>query len=117
MGARMDMQGSKNLTSIGEVAELYSIKTYVIRYWEKHIDEIKPLRINKRRFYSSQQVALIGRIKELVIDSNYTLKGVSEQLSVTKNKTVPIAKHESYLLSCLKQLKADIDHAISCITV
>ena len=117
MSVRMDSQSSKNLTSIGEVAEMYNIKTYVIRYWEKHVDEIKPLRINKRRFYTASQVALIGRIKELVIDNNFTLKGANEQLVFTKNVSEPMAKNESYLLSCLKQLKVDIDDTIRCITV
>ena len=41
---------------------------YVLRYWEKEFKQIKPKLINKRRYYSSEQVELIKMIKFLIKD-------------------------------------------------
>ena len=38
---------------------------YILRYWEKEFKEIRPKLINKRRYYSSDQVSIIKLIKTL----------------------------------------------------
>ena len=35
---------------------------HVLRYWEKEFKEIKPKKINNRRYYSSEQVRIIKKI-------------------------------------------------------
>ena len=57
---------------------------YILRYWEKEFKEIRPKLINKRRYYSSDQVSIIKLIKTLLKDNGMTVKGVKKILSLNK---------------------------------
>ena len=57
---------------------------YILRYWEKEFKEIRPKLINKRRYYSSNQVSVIKFIKTLLKDNGMTIKGVKKILSLNK---------------------------------
>ena len=48
---------------------------HILRYWEKEFKEIKPKKINNRRYYSAKQVEIIKMIKFSI----YCLKSVSDQ--------------------------------------
>ena len=54
-------------------------KNYIIRYWEK-ILQIKPKIINKRRYYTNEQVELIKLIKFLLKNKGLTISGVKKVL-------------------------------------
>ena len=51
---------------------------YVLRYWEREFKQIKPKIINKRRYYSTDQVTIIKFIKTLLKDNGMTIKGVKK---------------------------------------
>lgn len=69
--------------SIGEVEQLTSLKTHVLRYWEEVIPFIRPRKDNQgRRFYSDRDVELISRVKYLVQEKKYTLEGAGERLMI-----------------------------------
>ncbi|HKL85178.1 MAG TPA: MerR family transcriptional regulator [Treponemataceae bacterium] len=69
--------------SIGEVEQLTSLKTHVLRYWEEVIPFIRPRKDDQgRRFYSERDVELISRVKFLVQNKKYTLEGAGERLLV-----------------------------------
>tara|TARA_B100000242_G_C42729912_1_gene340740 strand:+ start:131 stop:511 length:381 start_codon:yes stop_codon:yes gene_type:complete len=57
---------------------------HILRYWEKEFKEIRPKLINKRRYYSSEQVSVIKFIKTLLKDNGMTIKGVKKILSLNK---------------------------------
>ena len=57
---------------------------YILRYWEKEFKQIKPKIINKRRYYSTDQVIIIKFIKTLLKDNGMTIKGVKKILSSNK---------------------------------
>ncbi len=57
---------------------------YILRYWEKEFKQIKPKLINKRRYYSSDQVKIIKFIKTLLKDNGLTIKGVKKILNNNK---------------------------------
>ena len=57
---------------------------YVLRYWEREFKQIKPKIINKRRYYSTDQVTIIKFIKALLKDHGMTIKGVKKILSLNK---------------------------------
>ena len=57
---------------------------YILRYWEKEFKQIKPKIINKRRYYSTDQVTIIKFIKALLKDHGMTIKGVKKILSLNK---------------------------------
>ena len=54
---------------------------YVLRYWEKEFKQIKPKIINKRRYYSSNQVKTVKLIHFLLKNKGLTIKGVKKILN------------------------------------
>ena len=54
---------------------------YVLRYWEKEFKQIKPKIINKRRYYSSNQVKIVKLIHFLLKNKGLTIKGVKDILN------------------------------------
>ena len=59
---------------------------YIVRYWEKEFHQIKPKIINKRRYYSNNQVELIRLIKFLLKEKGITINGVKKILKKNINK-------------------------------
>ena len=59
---------------------------HTIRYWEKEFKQIKPKKINNRRYYSSKQVELIKMIKFLLKNKGMTIEGVKNTLNLNINK-------------------------------
>ena len=57
---------------------------HIIRYWEKEFKQIKPRFINKRRYYTPDQVRIIKFIKSLLKDNGMTINGVKKVLSNKK---------------------------------
>ena len=74
-----------------KILGLIDIKTkkplnHVLRYWEKEFKEIKPKLINKRRYYSVDQVELIKKIKFLLKNKGMTISGVKNVIKFNINK-------------------------------
>ena len=61
-------------------------QNYIIRYWEKNFKQIKPKLINKRRYYTNEQVELIKLIKFLLKNKGLTISGVKKVLDSSINK-------------------------------
>jgi len=59
---------------------------YILRYWEREFKEIKPKKINNRRYYSFKQVELIKTIKFLLRDKGLTISGVKILINSNINK-------------------------------
>jgi|TARA_B100001059_G_C17529915_1_gene424988 DNA-binding transcriptional MerR regulator len=82
------------LVSISELSrtlDLVNTKTkkplnYILRYWEKEFREIKPKKINNRRYYTSKQVEIIKMIKFLLKNKGMTVQGVKNLLNLSSNK-------------------------------
>tara|TARA_Y100000816_G_C25961305_1_gene501659 strand:- start:496 stop:876 length:381 start_codon:yes stop_codon:yes gene_type:complete len=69
---------------------------HTIRFWEKKFKKIKPVLINKRRYYTEKQIQIFRLIKFLLKDKGMTIKGVK---NVLKNK---INSLDDYDLNGLK---------------
>ena len=50
-------------------------QNHILRYWEKEFKQIKPKKINNRRYYSIKQVEIIKLIKFLLRDQGMTISG------------------------------------------
>ena len=61
-------------------------QNHILRYWEREFHEIKPKRINKRRYYSIKQVEVIKMIKFLIKSNGMTILGVKKFLNMKTNK-------------------------------
>ena len=68
---------------------------YVLRYWEKEFIQIRPKIINKRRYYSSQQVEIMTLIKYLIKNKGMTIKGAK---NVLNSKIINLDDYKSYSL-------------------
>lgn len=71
-----DGKDSGALRTIGEIGRALGLKAHVLRYWEQQFPSLQPLkRSGGRRYYRSQDVALLRRIDQLVNREGYTIRG------------------------------------------
>jgi DNA-binding transcriptional MerR regulator len=67
--------------TISEVAAELDLPQHVLRFWETRFAAIKPLkRSGGRRYYRPEDVALLRRIRDLLREKGYTIKGVQKLL-------------------------------------
>ena len=82
------------LLSISELSKILNLvdpKTkkplnHVLRYWEKEFREIKPRKINNRRYYTPEQVEVIKKIKFLLKNKGMTISGVKNIINLNRKK-------------------------------
>ncbi len=75
--------------TIGEVAEMLGVAQHVLRFWESRFAQIKPVkRAGNRRYYRPDDIALIRRIRELLHDEGYSIRGVQKLLKAAGVKAV-----------------------------
>ena len=80
-----------NITEASKILNLIDPKSkkplnHVLRYWEKEFKQIKPIKINNRRYYSSKQIEIIKTIKYLIKIKGLTISGTKNLLKSNKNK-------------------------------
>lgn len=81
-------KSDKALRTIGEVAETLDVATHVLRFWESKFHQIKPQKRRGRRYYRPEDVTIITKIKELLYEKGYTIRGVQKYLlEEAKNKS------------------------------
>ena len=80
-----------DISKLSKILNLINSKTkkpknYILRYWEKEFKEIKPKKINNRRYYTPKQVEVIKLIKFLLKNKGMTISGVKNTLNGKINK-------------------------------
>ena len=64
-----------------DVERLLQVKTHVIRYWEKEIPLIQPVKdIYGRRTYRDRDLQILIRLKHLLYCRRFTIEGAKTQL-------------------------------------
>lgn len=67
--------------TISEVADDLDVPQHVLRFWETKFTQIRPMkRGGGRRYYRPEDVALLRRIRGLLYDDGFTIKGVQKLL-------------------------------------
>ncbi len=67
--------------TISEVASDLDVPQHVLRFWETKFNQIKPMkRGGGRRYYRPEDVDLLRRIRSLLYNDGYTIKGVQKVL-------------------------------------
>ena len=103
------MKSPQAFRTISEVSSEINIPAHVLRFWETKFPSINPLkRSGNRRYYRPEDVKLIIRIKTLLYDNGYTVKGVQKLLKKNDNKNIEKNNIKEKLSSILK----DIDNII-----
>ena len=101
------------LFSISEVTKQLNLidpntkkpKNYILRYWEKEFSEIRPKKINNRRYYSLKQIELIKIIKYLLKHEDISIKGVKKLLNTKINKLDDYNSHSLKTIFFKKKIK------------
>jgi DNA-binding transcriptional MerR regulator len=71
----------KTYYRIGEVARIAQVKPYVLRFWETEFNVISPSKSrSKQRMYRKKDIATILRIKQLLYQQGFTIKGARRKL-------------------------------------
>ena len=80
-----------NISEVSKIVNLIDPTTkkplnHILSYWEKEFKEIRPRKINNRRYYSTKQVEIIKMIKFLLKNKGMTILGVKKFINVNINK-------------------------------
>lgn len=72
----------KDLYRIGEVSQITSTKSFVLRYWETEFPMLQPVKSPKgHRLYRHEDVETVRHIKHLLYDEGFTIAGARRHLS------------------------------------
>ncbi|MEQ9329622.1 MAG: MerR family transcriptional regulator [Rhodospirillales bacterium] len=67
--------------TISEVAAELDLPQHVLRFWETKFPQVRPMkRGGGRRYYRPEDLVLLRRIRKLLYDDGYTIKGVQKLL-------------------------------------
>ena len=76
--------------TISEAAEELGVEQHVLRFWETKFPQIKPLkRRGGRRYYRPEDMEVLHRIRHLLYQQGFTIKGAKKALS--SKEPVPAA--------------------------
>lgn len=81
---------------IGDVAEITGIKPYVLRFWEKEFDLLKPVKNNSgQRIYRKKDVESVLLIKRLLYRERYSIEGAKKRIKdLRKQKSLAKEKRK-----------------------
>ena len=80
-GGRRAAKSAEAFRTISEVANHLDVPQHVLRFWETKFSQIKPLkRGGGRRYYRPEDIELLRRIRALLHQEGYTIKGVQKLL-------------------------------------
>lgn len=67
---------------IGEVCQRFGLEPHTLRSWEQEIPGLKPKKNRAgHRIYSENELALVGRLKQLIHEDGFTLAGAKRRLA------------------------------------
>lgn len=74
--------------TIGEVSLELDLPQHVLRFWETKFTRLRPMkRGGGRRYYRPEDIELLQRIRRLLYEDGYTIKGVQKLLREGAGKT------------------------------
>ena len=72
-------KSSRAFRTIGEAASLLDVPQHVLRFWEVKFSQISPVkRRGGRRYYRPKDIDLLLKIRKLLYEDGYTIKGVQK---------------------------------------
>lgn len=75
----------KTYFRIGEVAQITSVKPYVLRFWESEFQMMAPPKSrSKQRMYRKKDIQTILLIKKLLYDERFTIDGARKRMSALR---------------------------------
>ena len=78
---KINIPSKKLFFSIGEASEITGLPPYVLRFWESKFKELRPQKSRGgHRRYRKEDIEVILRIKDLLYQNKFTIKGAREEL-------------------------------------
>ncbi len=111
------MKSPQAFRTISEVSNETKIPTHVLRFWESKFPKINPLkRSGNRRYYRPDDVKLIIKIKTLLYENGYTVRGVQKLLEEKNQNNLTEFSDigsQTNIKEELKKILVDIDKLIN----
>lgn len=97
--------------SISEVSKITGLEPYVLRYWEKEFDVLKPKKNRGgNRIYTQKDIDVINSINYLRKKEKLTIEGARKKLSMRKmTETKSSAVSSARARTLIGQIKKDIE--------
>lgn len=103
------MKNDKVLRKIGEVSKDLDLPIHVIRFWEKKIAVLKPIKTsNGIRYFDKNQMTLLKEIKSLLYEKKFSIEGANLILKEKKNNHNERKKLLHELEELINELKSRI---------
>ena len=102
----MPFKSKNSYKTISEVVKILNLncldnknnKPHTLRFWEKQFKQIKPKKINNRRYYDQKNIDVLLKIQFLLKDQGMTINGVKKILN---NNNLDIDENEKKNISSL----------------
>ena len=92
--------------TISEVATELDVPQHVLRFWESKFSQVRPLkRGGGRRYYRPEDVDLLRRIRTLLYEDGYTIKGVQRLLMEGRGRLPAAQRLDIAAESALESLR------------
>ena len=92
--------------TISEVAAELDVPQHVLRFWESKFSQVRPLkRGGGSRYYRPEDIDLLRRIRTLLYDDGYTIKGVQRLLKESRGRLPQQQRFDLAAESALESLR------------
>ena len=96
----MNQKASDAFKTISEVAALIDVPPHVLRFWETKFVSLRPLkRSGGRRYYRPDDVAVLQRIRALLYEDGFTIKGAQKLVKGKASLAEPFKNTEGAVTS------------------
>jgi DNA-binding transcriptional MerR regulator len=95
---------NKTYFTIGEISERFDLENHVLRYWEKEFPALNPVKRSGIRYYQNEDIKIIGKIKDLLYNQGFTIKGAKAQFAATTAEVMP-NKTNAAILDIIRDLE------------
>ena len=105
--------------TISRTAKIIGVQSHVLRFWEKKFSSINPKKsLSGRRFYSSNDIEKLLKIKKLLYEDGFTIKGAvsiidknnkQNEENINYEKNIKLHKSINLIQQGLKLIKKNID--------
>lgn len=102
---RVVEKSAQAFRTISEVAAELDVPQHVLRFWESKFAQVRPLkRGGGRRYYRPEDIDLLRRIRGLLYEDGYTIKGVQRLLKEGRGR-LPSQRLDTVAESALESLR------------
>jgi DNA-binding transcriptional MerR regulator len=105
---KLSIELTKLYYTIGEVAEMFSVSTSLIRYWETEFPSLKPKKDRRGdRKFTKKDIEQLEEIYTLVKERGFTLEGAKKEIKENKHVVNPSVR-DNEVLAKLKKIRKGI---------